>query len=150
MINLADIRKAVNMQLQRTGVPVYSRDVSEGFKRPSFFVQLDNVTRHGSPEHIDRSLTVRIHYFPKDRYEYAIEVLDITDALESLFDVKLKVKDRQFNIHDFDSSVSDGVLQCYFDIEFSQARGRNIYDPEDVGMMEGLELTIEMMEQKKE
>ena len=38
MITLKDLRLAINRQLSKTGHEVNSRDVQEGFNRPSFFV----------------------------------------------------------------------------------------------------------------
>lgn len=122
MITPKDIRISINNQLKKTGIEINARDVKEGFNRPSFFVQLDNSNRYSSPTQIERTLTVRIYYFPTDRYKYSIEVLDMQDTLEQLFDLKLKVKDRWLNIEEFNSYVNDGVLNCSFDLEFEFAR----------------------------
>lgn len=123
MITYKDIRFAINQRLKTTGVPVNSRDVSEGYKRPSFFVQLNNVGRSGDENQVHKSMTVQIYYFPTDRYEYAIEVLEMQEKLEELFDLKLPVKDRLFNVDEYNSFVNDGVLNAMFDMEFYDARG---------------------------
>lgn len=122
MITLKDIRMAVNRKLAKTSKEINSRDVKEGFNRPSFFVQLNNAGRTGTETQIERTLTVVIYYFPKDRYEYSIEVLDMAETLENLFDLKLRVKDRYLNVDDLQTIVNDGVLNCMFEIEFSDAR----------------------------
>lgn len=122
MITLKDVRKAVNRQLDKTGIEINSRDVQEGFNRPSFFVQFNNVGRHGTETQIERALSVHIYYFPSNRYEYAMEVLDMQEQLEDLFDLKLRVKTRQLNVDEFTMFENDGVLNCSFDIEFSDAR----------------------------
>ncbi|RKD26686.1 hypothetical protein BEP19_15880 [Ammoniphilus oxalaticus] len=122
MITLRDIRIAINRQLAKTGIEINSGDIEEGFKRPSFFVQLDNVNRSGDESQVQRSLTVRIYYFPKDRYEYAIEVLDMQEKLEDIFDLKLRIKDRYINVDEYISLVNDGVLNVSFDIEFYDGR----------------------------
>jgi len=122
MIDYKDIKKAVNKQLSKTEIEIMSRDVEEGFNRPSFFVELDNVNRSSTVSQIERSLTVRIYYFPSERYNYSIEVLEMQDKLEDLFDLKLKIKSRWLNILDYQSFVNDGVLSCSFDIEFEDGR----------------------------
>lgn len=122
MITYKDIRIAINQKLKTTGVPVNSRDVSEGYIRPSFFVQLNNVGRSGDENQVHKSMTVQIYYFPTDRYEYAIEVLDMQETLEELFDLKLNVKKRWLNVDEYSSFVNDGVLNAMFDVEFYDAR----------------------------
>lgn len=122
MITLKDLRLAINRQLSKTGHEVNSRDVQEGFNRPSFFVQFNNVGRHGTESQVERTLIVNIYYFPTDRYEYAIEVLDMQETLESLFDLKLRVKDRYLNVDNLNTFVNDGILNCTFELEFFTER----------------------------
>lgn len=140
MITYKDIRIAINQQLKKTGIEITSRDVTEGFNRPSFFVQLDNVGRSGDENQVHKSMTVRIYYFPSDRYEYFIEVLDMQETLEGLFDMKLPVKDRYFNVDEFTTYLNDGVLNCQFDLEFYDGR-KFTYN------VDGTELPFEPMEE---
>lgn len=142
MITYKDIRIAINQKLKTTGVPVNSRDVSEGYPRPSFFVQLNNVGRSGDENQVHKSMTVQIYFFPTDRYEYAIEVLEMQEALENLFDLKLPVKDRLFNVDEYNSFVNDGVLNCMFDMEFYDARDRAKYEQYPNELMEVLETNL--------
>lgn len=139
MITYKDIRLAINRQLKKTGIEITSRDVTEGFDRPSFFVQLDNVGRSGDESQVHKSMTVRIYYFPTDRYEYSIEVLDMQETLENLFDLKLAVKDRFFNVDEFTTFLNDGVLNCSFDLDFYDGRERNIYEQHPSEVMEILQ-----------
>lgn len=119
MITYKDIKKAVNGLLKnKFNIEINSNDVKEGFNRPSFFVAFDDANRSSTPEQVEKSLTIRIHYFPTDRYNYSIEVLDIQEQLENLFDLKLGVLDRKFNIHEASTLVTDGVLEFSFDIYF--------------------------------
>ncbi|KYG92355.1 hypothetical protein A0U40_05270 [[Bacillus] sp. KCTC 13219] len=122
MITYKDIKKAVNQKLNVLGVEINSKDVSEGFSRPSFFVQLENPTRSSEEDQVHKSMTVQIYYFPTDRYEYSIEVLDMQENLEELFDLKLQVKDRLINIDETHAGTTDGVLSFSFDIEFYDGR----------------------------
>lgn len=146
MITYKDIRVAINRKLETTGIEINSRDVSEGFIRPSFFVQLSNVDRSGDENQVHKSMIVQILYFPTDRYEYAFEVLDMQETMENLFDLKLPVKDRLLNVDDYNSFVNDGVLTCSFDLEFYDGR-RFTWNPEGVEHpfepMEELDFEIE-------
>lgn len=123
MITYKDIKKAVNGLLTKEfNIEINSNDVKEGFIRPSFFVSFDNQTKSSTLTQIEKSLTIRINYFPSDRYGNSIELMDMQEQLENLFDIKLPVKDRRFNIVDVTSTVTDGVLDFSFDIEFSDAK----------------------------
>jgi len=123
MITYKDIKIAVNGLLSRQfEVDINSNDVKEGFLRPSFFVQFNDSIRSSTVYQIEKSLTVRIHYFPSDRYDYSIELLDIQEQLEGLFDLKLPVKDRKINIIEVECVITDGVLVFSFEIEFSEGR----------------------------
>ena len=138
MITYKDIKKAVNGLLtEEFNIEINSNDVKEGFIRPSFFVSFDNQTKSSTLTQIEKSLTIRINYFPSDRYEYSIELMEVQEQLESLFDLKLPVKDRRFNIVDVASTVNDGVLDFSFDIEFSDVR-EVVYDEQPSEMMQTL------------
>lgn len=143
MITYADILKAINDKLDVTGIEINSRDVTEGFNRPSFFVQLNNNQRSGDENQVHKLSIVQIYYFPKDRYEYAIDVLNMQETLGELFDLKLPVSDRLINVDNFDTFINDGVLNCTFDIEFYSARERNKYDQFPYKYMGKLELNKE-------
>ncbi|MEL3956921.1 DUF6838 family protein [Caldifermentibacillus hisashii] len=123
MITYRDIRKAINAKLKNEfNIEINSNDVKEGFKRPSFFVTFDNLVKSSDQSQFDRSLTIRIYYFPTDRYDYSLELLDIQEQLENLFDLKFNVLDRKFNIFESSSLITDGVLEFSFDIQFSDAK----------------------------
>lgn len=139
MITLSVVKKAVVDVLKTTGHHINSRDIKEGFKRPSFFVQLENNIRSGTPDQIHRFVTIHIYYFPDDRYNVAMDLLKMEDQMEELFDLKLKVKDRYLNINELNSFVNDDVLNVSFDLEFEIARRKNIYDPDNVEFMEELD-----------
>ena len=138
MITYKDIKKAINGLLtEEFNIEINSNDVKEGYSRPSFFVSFDNQTKSSTLTQIEKSLTIRINYFPSDRYGNSIELMDMQEQLENLFDVKLPVKDRRFNIVDVTSTVTDGVLDFSFDIEFSDVR-EVVYDEQPSEMMQTL------------
>lgn len=146
MITYKDIKKAINTKLKKEfDFEINSNDVKEGFNRPSFFVTLDNHNRSSNQDQIQKSLTVRIYYFPTDRYEYSLEIMDIQERLENLFDLKLKVKDRYLNIMETSGNETDGVLEFSFDIDFYEAR-ESMYQGDETQhnqeMMQSLEIKI--------
>ena len=123
MITYKDIKKAINTLLKsKFKIEINSNDVKEGFNRPSFFVSFDDVKRSSSQEQVEKSFTIRIYYFPTDRLDYSLELLDIQEKLENIFDLKLKVIDRKLNINESNSIVTDGVLEFSFDIEFQYGK----------------------------
>ena len=144
MITYKDIKKAVNTLLKSGfNIEINSNDVKEGFNRPSFFVSFDNLGRSSTVEQVEKSFTIRINYFPSDRNDYSIELLDVQERLENLFDLKLSVKDRHFNIIEASSVTTDGVLEFSFDIEFSDGREavyRTLGDNPDAELMETLDI----------
>ncbi|WLR52463.1 hypothetical protein LC040_06055 [Bacillus tianshenii] len=140
MITLKDIKKSINSKISAAfaGIDIQSTDVSEGFHRPSIFVEFDNMKKESFPEQIRRSLTVRIYYFPSDRSQHSIELLEVQERLEALFDLKLDVLNRKFNIQDVSTNIVDGVLNFYFDIAYEE--GKEI-DESNIEKMLTLELT---------
>lgn len=122
MITYKDIKIAINRKLKTLGIEINSRDVTEGFIRPSFFVEFLDSIRSADENQVHKSLNVQIYYFPTDRYEYSIEVLDVQEKLENLFDLKLPVVDRLLTINQADVNMVDGVLNFSFDIEFYEGR----------------------------
>lgn len=123
MITYKDIKKAINtLLINEFGYEINSNDVKEGFIRPSFFVEFDNVNRSATEEQTMRNLTISIYFFPTDRVNYSLEVLDVTERLENLFDLKLSVLDRKFNIDEVTSNVADGVLVFEFDIQYQEGK----------------------------
>lgn len=126
MISYKDIKLAVNTLLsEHFQIEIQSNDVKEGFNRPSFFVEMDDMARSSTETHVEKGLTIRIYYFPSNRYAYSIEVLEVQETLESLFDLKLHVLDRQFNIHETQSDLVDGVLSFSFDIHYYEGKTKD-------------------------
>ncbi|MCS5501920.1 hypothetical protein NY607_12365 [Lysinibacillus sp. A4] len=134
MITFENIRATVTKKLKANfkGLKVSSKSVKDGFTRPSFKVELDNVKREGYLTQVEKSCTVRIFYFPTDENDNAIEFLDVQEALGNLFDLKFPVEDRHLDIVEPDFDEIDGVLQFEFDLQFFDGRepgsGINIED----------------------
>lgn len=123
MIGLKDIRaRIVYLLKQKFDLEIYGDDVTEGFTRPCFFVRTENHVHSATNYHVDKTISINIYYYPSDRYNNQIETMDIQRRLESVFDLKLIVNDRHFNIVEIESDVVDGILAFGFDIEFSTPR----------------------------
>ncbi|AHN20306.1 phage tail terminator family protein [Lysinibacillus varians] len=124
MITFENIRTIVTRKLKANfkGLKVSSKSVKDGFTRPSFKLELDNVKREGYLTQVEKSCTVRIFYFPTDENDNSIELLDVQEALGNLFDLKFSVGDRHLNIVEPNFDEIDGVLQFEFDLQFFDGR----------------------------
>lgn len=120
MLTLKQIDKAIADMLNNhfPDIEIQSSDVEEGFKRPSFFMQLDNINTDTRQYYAIRTMTARIYYFPSSRYEYSLEVLDMQDQLNSVFNLNFPVGDRVITIDETRSQVIDKVLEFEFDFEY--------------------------------
>lgn len=124
MITFENIRTTVtrNLKANFKGLKVSSKSVKDGFTRPSFKLELDNVKREGYLTQVEKSCTVRIFYFPTDENDNAIELLDVQEVLGNLFDLKFSVGDRHLDIVEPNFDEIDGVLQFEFDLQFFDGR----------------------------
>jgi len=119
----SDIVKAFTQKLKIdfANVHVTSNDVSEGFKRPSFFMEF--ITPKSvlvSENRRLRTFTLRLSYFPSSRTVNAIELLEIQESLESVFSAgkKIHVGSDVLNTDQGCSCrESDKVLHCDIDFE---------------------------------
>lgn len=120
MLTLKQIALAINNKLAEVlpNIPIQSKDISEGFERPSLFVDFDNIT---TSDYIgnkrERNIQVIIYFFPTDRYNNKIEILEVQEALEQAFSGQLMIKEG-FIVYplEVNSVKVDGVLQFSFEI----------------------------------
>lgn len=120
MLTLKEIVRAINDKLTEVlpEVPIQSKDISEGFDRPSLYCDLDDVI---TSDYIggkrERRIQVIIYFFPKDRTKTKMEILEVQDVLEQAFSGQLMIKEG-FVVYPFEvNSVKvDGVLQFSFEI----------------------------------
>lgn len=140
MLTLKDIKLAINDIIldKFPHIEIQASDVKEGFKRPSFFVHLDNIDRDARLYVAERNITVRIYFFPKDRYNYSLEILEVQDTLEQAFNLNFSVLDRVITINETRGQTIDGVLEFEFDFTFYE----NNHTPEDSPLIEELELDV--------
>lgn len=126
MVGLKDIIKAINTKIKVNfpNIDIQSTDIKEDFNRPCFYVEIDdNKANKLNPSSKEKTLTIRIYYFPKDRYENRIELLETQDTLENMFFEGLEVN-QDFYIstldNDLNFTITDGVLQLSFDLYYVQ------------------------------
>lgn len=68
------------------GIEVQSQDVEEGFCRPSFFIELDNIKVSDFMKNSKvRDITVRIVYFASNKHINQVELLEMQESFEELF-----------------------------------------------------------------
>lgn len=132
MITLADIKSSINHILdEKIGYKVYGREISQGFTRPCFFVELlptgsDSETQNFS----SNKLTVIITYFQKMSQctGYSdLENIKMYDSLKNLFAMNLPVKTRI--LHPQNARVAYtgeniDILQFSFDLDYFDTTGR--------------------------
>lgn len=125
MITLVDIYKAVKHTIENSlvdtdfsNVPIVAEDTEE-IKRPSLKISMDGNKTEKFNNNKERTLTVRVYFYAKDRYKYRIDNLKMQDILENVFLEDVKVTDTFYMpiLEDgIESSVIDGVLECSFDL----------------------------------
>lgn len=142
MIGEKEIIAAINKQLSLTfpNVERNSKDIEEGFKRPSFFVECDNdIFGKIGQSYADDSLTIRIYYFPSDSKNNRLENMNIKKELINLFRFKIQVNESfVIPVDDISANIVDKVLIVSFDLRMVQ----EIEDTSDIPLMEELEFDI--------
>lgn len=131
----AQLNKAINLAIKSAfpAITIQSRDVEEGFQRPSFFVLLETNRTETDQFTLQRDMTARVRFFPTDRYVYKEEVYGVQDKLEALFGLSFAAEDRSITIDGAESFVVDGVLQYDFNFSYLEAAGTG----EETGQLMG-------------
>ena len=126
MITLLEINKAINDKIKHaladsefSSVPIIASDLSEPIVRPSLKVFLeDGTTGKFNSCMKERTLTVRVYFFATDLKKYKIENTKVQDLIENEFLTPIKVTDTFYiDVDEVESTISDTVLICSFDIE---------------------------------
>lgn len=142
MIGEKEIISAINRELaiKFPDIERNSKDIEEGFKRPSFFIESDN-ENYGKigQSYTDDRLTIRIYYFPSDPKNNRLENMEIKRELVGMFRFSIKVNDDfVIPVDDITSTIADKVLIVSFDLRMVQ----DIVDNQDVPLMEELDFNI--------
>lgn len=146
MINLIDIQNAITLRLKNK-FPEYIIYVEENKKEietPSFFVEVRPLLTDQFTKYKNKLINIDIMYFSKD--ENKRENLIMSELLEELFYLILRVKERRLHIKNINIKEVKDILHCSFSLDFNT--DVNIkYNPEidrDLGYIEG---SIKNMEQ---
>jgi hypothetical protein len=126
MVTLKELKKAINdvVKAEFSTIDIHANDVEEGFERPSFFTDFDFTYRRDYSGCFMREATVIIYYFPTNRNEYKLEVLEVQDKLENAIRKGFAVGGRHLHImDDIESEVIDKVLQVSFELEYYDDTG---------------------------
>lgn len=118
-MKLVDIKKAIKRMINAEfpNIKIFSPDVKEGFKKPSFYIQLLPISRERlSKYHFNRKVSVVIYYH-SDKHE-ELELLDIEEKLEEIFSNVIRINDRTITIEDSESNIDNNVLHFEFDISY--------------------------------
>lgn len=138
MLTLKELKLAINDLIiaKFPAIEIQATDVREGFKRASFFVELVNLDRDTRQYVSERSVTVRVFYFPASRREYALEIMEVQDDLESVFNLNFKAAGKVITINETRGQTIDGVLEFEFDFMYHD----KIEITDDSDLMQDLEL----------
>jgi len=122
---------------------VTSNDISEGFDRPSFFIDILNPKANMISESLKkREFTLKLSYFPTDRVENSIELLTTQEELEKQFveKTKLLIPDEGYLVTDScELNTVKKVLHCEIEIESYHRVTSNEVDGE---LIEDIEINI--------
>lgn len=120
MLTRVQINKAINELIKGEfpNVPIQSRDVEEGFQRPSFFVSLETNRSEAFQFNVLREMTCRILYFPSKKDLYKEEAYGVMDRLEKLFGLNFSVENRVITIEGAETDIIDKVVHYDFDFSY--------------------------------
>ena len=145
MLAINRVTAAVKKKLKNTfkNIDIQSQDISEGFKRPSFFIELDNIKVNDFMKKLQETeLTVRISYFPSKVNYNTSEIYSTLDILNRTFieDNLLELEEGYVTeVNESNISVVDKVLHFDFDVFLSEEYIRKLHNEET---MEELEIDI--------
>lgn len=124
MISLKDIKGKVEemIQISFPEFEILSRKGGEGVEVASFYIELDNLMKNNRLFNYERSMTIRIYIYPSNTMEGTTGVLEILEDLEGLFELSLRLQDRDIKILETSSKIVDGVFQFEFNINYFEEK----------------------------
>lgn len=153
MITLLEINQAINDKIihslsksEFNTVKIIASDLSEPIIRPSLKVILDDGNTGKMNSYMkERTLQVKVYFFASDLKKHKIENTKVQDLIENEFLTPIKVTETFYiDIDEVNSTVSDTVLICSFNIETLEDIPEIIIDDGiDYEPMENLYLELE-------
>lgn len=127
MIKVIDIQNHITKRLKDKfpAYQVYVDDNREKMKTPCFSVSVRPLLTTGYIKHKNKLVNVDITYLSKN--ETKSENLAMSEELEDLFYLVLKVYDRKLYIEDLSIREVDTVLICSFTLDYNVKRGDLIH-----------------------
>lgn len=121
------VKKKIEKNFQ---VKIQSQDIEEGFLRPSFFIELDNIKVEDFMKKLqEKNITVRITYFPSDLKGNQVENLKVLDKLNEIFlEDNILELDNNFvtEVNEVEASIINRLVHYSFEIFLSEEYIRNI------------------------
>lgn len=118
MITLMQIKKSIVSKLENLGIHIIATEISSGFEKPAFFVQLQFFNRNNSKNLSDTLITFNIHYFSKEKTD--LDNIKMLDKLNDLFVDSLDVDGDIFTLENIEGEIYDNVLQFKFDLKITE------------------------------
>lgn len=146
MITLIQIGTAINKRLKEVlpNISINTKDITEGFVRPSLTVDFDNTTssKFGT-QGFERTLSVIVYFFPSTQTKYKFEILEVQQLLELGFADNLEIIEG-FVVFpsELSSTKVDGVLQFSFDIQLIEIKEEITDGSDGIELMEELDVDV--------
>ena len=129
MIPLAEVKRELVSALRALypeGYAFYGLEVTEGYKKPSFFTQLLQVSSETETMWAKKRLFIyEITYFQKEADE--ADALEKISVIEEAFSHKVKIKDRYANVSEVESGFTGkfgNIPQVKVTFSFLDAAGQ--------------------------
>lgn len=124
LIDMLDIKKAINNLLKNTGIKTIDNGIKEGFKRPCFFVQILPIggTELLKSTTLENSYMVEINYFSKSQTQ--LDNLKMAEILKKKVFPYINIKDRKLVPRNVRNEDIDGVLSFRFNLSWLDALPR--------------------------
>lgn len=96
MLSVIDIIKSLTLLIEShfPAYPVNDRDLDEGFSRPSYFIDIDEIRGSSqTTEYVKEESDLQIYFFAEDRYQGFLDLIDVKNQLLALLSVPLPLTD---------------------------------------------------------
>jgi hypothetical protein len=120
-MTVLDILAAGNALLQnyyKNEIPVYGREVSDGYSTPAFFTEVvTNRYQYGTTCHASLTCSFKITYFQK--LPDSVDQMKKVEEIRKIFGQKLPVGDRKITVSGYDVGYTgerNNVLQITIDL----------------------------------
>lgn len=131
MLSVIDIIRALSELVEENfpDFPVNDRDLEEGFPRPSYFVDVDNIKGENiTANHVKETAEIQLYFFAENIYSGFLELLDMKNELLSLLSEPLPLTEDGkvlahvvFNNVSVEISKADKALMCEMVSELIQS-----------------------------